>query len=111
MSDLELIKLYANALVVPFVPIREDFGLITLEAFHSRKPVLTCVDSGEPATFVKDGDNGFLCNPSPREMAFKLDYLYQNVDLARRMGECGYNSVQHISWQKVAMKLLQALGV
>ena len=30
------------ALVVPFVPVHEDYGLITIEAFKSGKPVLTC---------------------------------------------------------------------
>ncbi|MFM6311832.1 MAG: glycosyltransferase, partial [Dolichospermum sp.] len=39
VSDEELLDLYANALVIPFVPIREDYGYVTLEAFAHRKPV------------------------------------------------------------------------
>jgi len=110
VSDAQLIQLYANALVVPFVPVREDLGLVTLEAFLSRKPVLTCVDSGEPAHFVTDQSNGFVCPPEPGEIAARLDFLYQNVDAAKRMGECGYAAVEHIKWETVASTLLQSLG-
>jgi len=48
VSDSELLDLYAGALVVPFVPQLEDYGFITIEAFRSQKPVITCSDSGEP---------------------------------------------------------------
>lgn len=110
VSDRELIALYADALVVPFVPIREDFGLVTLEAFLSSKPVITCDDSGEPMHIVRDSETGFICKPSPEEIASRLDYLYQNPDVARRMGEQGKASIGHITWQHVAENLMRSLG-
>ncbi|MFN9557534.1 MAG: glycosyltransferase, partial [Dolichospermum sp.] len=60
VSDEELLDLYANALVIPFVPIREDYGYVTLEAFAHTKPVISCHDSGECLQFVKNGINGFV---------------------------------------------------
>jgi glycosyltransferase involved in cell wall biosynthesis len=111
VSDRELIALYADALVVPFVPIREDFGLVTLEAFLSSKPVITCDDSGEPVHIVRDGETGFICSPSPEEIASRLDYLYQDPDVARRMGEQGRASVEQITWQNVAEDLIRSLGL
>ena len=60
ISDDELIHYYANALAIPFVPIREDYGYVTLEAFASGKPVVTCRDSGEPIHFVKHGETGLI---------------------------------------------------
>ena len=111
VSDRELIELYAGALVVPFVPIREDFGLITLEAFHSGKPVLTCMDSGEPANIVQDGVSGFVCEPVPHVIGEKLEYLFQNPGIAMRMGQQGRESVKHITWQKVANALIKALDI
>ncbi len=110
VSDRQLIDLYAGALVVPFLPIREDFGLVTLEAFLSRKPVITCVDSGEPANMVTDGKTGFVCSASPEEIAARLDLLCQNHDLAKRMGDEGFQSVRDIHWKNVAEALLTSLG-
>lgn len=41
IDDNELVSLYAGALAIPFVSVREDYGYVTLEAFASGKPVLT----------------------------------------------------------------------
>ena len=111
VEDRQLVELYADALVVPFVPLREDFGLVTLEAFLSKKPVITCLDSGEPANIVRHGRSGFVCSPSPREIASRLDYLYENPEVARAMGKEGFESIQHITWENVGLKLLKALSL
>jgi glycosyltransferase involved in cell wall biosynthesis len=111
VSDQELVDLYANALVVPFVPEREDFGFITLESFCSCKPVITCNDSGEPTYIVHDGKSGFICPPDPKEIASKLEYFYDNPEMARKMGIRGKESIQHIKWELVVEKLLSALRV
>lgn len=111
VSDEELTDLYANTLGVPFVPLNEDYGYITLEAFKSKKPVITCVDSGEPTFFVKDTINGFICKPDPKEIAKKIEFLYDNRDKAKEMGEHGYHSIAHITWENVAKELLNALGI
>jgi len=110
VSEEHLYELYRDALVVPFVPLREDFGLVTLEAFRSLKPVITCSDSGEPTRLVQDGESGFICSPNPEAIAEKIRILYYNPDLARKMGECGYHSVEHLTWDRVRDKILSALG-
>ena len=46
-----------------YPPYDEDFGYVTLEAFLSRKPVITATDSGGPNEFVVDGVNGFVRAP------------------------------------------------
>lgn len=109
VSDDMLIELYANALAVPFVPINEDYGYVTLEAFRSEKPVITCADSGEPAHFVKDGESGFVCPPSPKEIAKRINHLCENRELARAMGKKGKLSIEYINWPNVAGRLLSAL--
>jgi glycosyltransferase involved in cell wall biosynthesis len=109
VSDAELIELYARALAVAFVPIGEDFGLVTLEAFSSRKPVITCIDSGEPATIVRDAESGFVCAPDPQAIARRIEMLWDDRDLARRMGDAGVASVAHISWDATARRLLEGL--
>ncbi|NSW92676.1 MAG: glycosyltransferase family 4 protein [Firmicutes bacterium] len=110
VTDQDLVNLYANALVVPFIPIREDFGLVTLEAFRSCKPVITCTDSGEPAYIVHDGETGFVCPPDPEIIGSKLEYLYDHPEIAEDMGIRGSKSIRHITWENVSHKLLSALG-
>jgi glycosyltransferase involved in cell wall biosynthesis len=109
ISDEELIGLYSNALAVPFVPFNEDYGYVTLEAFRSKKPVITCKDSGEPAYFVKNEINGFVCKPSPAELSKKMDFFYYNPETAKQMGERGYLDTVNIDWKNIALKLLSVL--
>jgi glycosyltransferase involved in cell wall biosynthesis len=111
VTDDELAALYANALAVPFVPEREDYGYVTLEAFKSKKPVITCSDSGEPAHFVRNQVNGFVCEPDPREIAERADFLFHRRDNAAAMGLKGYESIAHISWERIVHELINALGM
>ena len=109
VSDHELVSLYADALAVPFVPLREDYGYVTLEAFHSKKPVITCSDSGEPAYFVKEGETGFVSPPNPAEIAKRIECLFDNPTIAAEMGARAYKSIQHITWENVGSQLIEAL--
>lgn len=111
VSDQELLDYYANALAIPFVPVREDFGLVTIEAFRSGKPVLTCTDSGEPTQFVLNGENGFVCPADPEAIAEKIDFLYNNPEEARAMGLKGMESVRGLTWPGIAQSLLSALAM
>src|SRR4029077_4724059 len=60
ITDDELVDQYANALAVPFIPIDEDLGLITIEAQLSGKAVVTCRDSGGPTELLLDGLDGLI---------------------------------------------------
>lgn len=111
VSDKELVDYYANALAIPFVPLREDFGLVTLEAFRSAKPVITCIDSGEPTFFVENGENGFVCPPNPKIIASKIEWLLDHRDQARRMGVAGGKSVKNLTWDIITEKILAALDM
>lgn len=109
VSDVELFDLYAGALAVPFLPLREDLGFITLEAFRSAKPVLTCTDAGEPAFFVDDGVNGFVRSPDASELARCMECWVDQPELAEEMGRRGFESIRHLSWPRVSETLLSAL--
>jgi glycosyltransferase involved in cell wall biosynthesis len=106
VSDAEMLKLYANALAVLFVPKDEDFGYITVEAMLSHKPVIVCTDSGEPALLVQNGRSGFVVEPSAVEIAGAMSLLASNRDLAREMGEHAYRSVPAQSWDDVVQRLI-----
>ena len=106
VSEERLIELYSKSIVVPFVPINEDYGLITIEAFKSKKPVITCNDSGEPTCIVKDGINGFIVEPNPKKIAEKINFFIENPEIAKKMGEVGFNSIKDITWDNVVNNLL-----
>lgn len=108
VDDAALRELYANALAVPFTPKREDYGYITLEAFASGKPVLTCHDSGEASVLVRDGVNGLVCEPRPEALARAMNRLANDRPLAARLGHAGREWVNGLSWDKIAARLIDA---
>jgi glycosyltransferase involved in cell wall biosynthesis len=110
VSDARLAELYANALGVLFTPRSEDLGLITLEAFQSGKPVITCTDSGEPARIVSDGISGYVCRPDPAHIGASMEHLARNPARAREMGSAGRSAIAKITWEHVADALTGALG-
>jgi glycosyltransferase involved in cell wall biosynthesis len=107
VSERELPDLYANALAVYYGPFAEDYGYVTLEAFHSRKAVLTLEDSGGPLEFVLDGVNGFVLPPEPSVIAQKIDLLFGKKLLAEALGIRGFETVARLqlTWDQVVRKL------
>ena len=109
VPDQELPNLYANALAVCFPPIDEDYGYITLEAFLSKKPVVTCRDSGGVLEFVKHGESGLVCNVNPQEIGEAFNTLYHNKSLARDYGVAGFETVKDIKWDHVIDELTKTI--
>lgn len=107
-SDAELIDLYAGAFAVPFVPLREDYGYVTLEAFASGKPVLTCADSGEAAAIVAATQGGIVSPPDPVDLARAIDRLRADPATAVAMGDRGRAWVTGLSWSKIVERLISA---
>ena len=60
----QLVGHLARCRAVCFPAQDEDYGFVTVEAFASRKPVITCTDSGGPSELVHDGGEGLLCAPT-----------------------------------------------
>jgi len=98
---------YARCLGVFFGPLNEDYGFVTAEAFSSRKPVITTVDSGGPAELVRDGESGFVRPPDPDRIAEAFDLLAENRELAEKMGKAGYAFVSGLTWPEAVKKLVQ----
>lgn len=103
----ELVGLYADALAVPFVPLDEDLGLITLEAMCSGKPVLTTRDAGGPTELVVNGVNGFVTAPDPPLLGRALATLAADPASARRMGEAARRTGARVTWERTVAALLR----
>lgn len=108
LTDDEMLGFYAHSLGVFFGSYNEDYGYITLEAMLAAKPVITCIDSGEPVEFVINQETGFVVQPEPEAIAQAVDDLYFHQQRAAEMGKAGlerYHALG-ISWNNVIQKLL-----
>ncbi|MBP1155392.1 MULTISPECIES: glycosyltransferase family 4 protein [unclassified Paenibacillus] len=110
VDDKTLLKLYASCFAVYYAPYDEDYGYVTLEAFLSKKPVITCTDSGGILEFVRDGENGYIRNPIPLHIGEAITNLYeQRKNLCPLLGTMGYERVSGITWDHVIKKITQTL--
>jgi glycosyltransferase involved in cell wall biosynthesis len=107
IDDDRLLELYRETLAVLYPPYDEDFGYVTLEAFLSRKPVVTAIDSGGPNEFVVDGVNGFVREPAPEAFAEAINTLARDRRRAAALGEAGYERARTITWDGVIERLLE----
>lgn len=108
ISEEEKVEWLGGALGCACTPYDEDsYGYVTLEAYHSRKPVITCSDSGGIAILVKHAETGFVTAPTPEGIAAALDQLFENPREASRMGNAGYDLMMTlgINWPSVIQKL------
>lgn len=108
ISEREKAELLSRALACSYLPYDEDsYGYVTLEAYYSCKPVLTCTDSGGITLVVRDGVTGFICEPDARRIARSMDALFLDRNKARQMGEEGYSLVKswNIGWDNVVARL------
>lgn len=72
----------------------EGQPLVILEAWASKKPVVASNVHGVK-DLVENGKTGLLFrHKDPADLANKIDYLLDNKEVAKRMGENGYNLVK-----------------
>ncbi len=101
MPQNEIVK-YLNAADVIVMPSRiESFGIVAAEASSLAKPVIAS-RIGSLSEIVIDGKSGFLVESNPQEIAQKLEALYNNPQLRRKMGRAGSSYVKKFSWDKAA---------
>ena len=105
VDEAALLEHLANCRAVCFPPMMEDYGFVTVEAFASRKPVITCRDSGGPAELVEDGISGFVCQPSPASLAAALKKVSDEAALAERLGAAAFVRGTQLSWASAVQRL------
>ena len=105
VTDEVMLAHYARCRAVVFPPVQEDYGFVTAEAFASRKPVVTCTDSGGPSELVVDGVNGYVTTPAPDALARALRTLSEDAALAERMGQSAFESGARLNWPDTVQSL------
>jgi glycosyltransferase involved in cell wall biosynthesis len=105
LSEGPLVEHLARCRAVCFPPLQEDYGFVTAEAFASSKAVVTCRDSGGPAELVRDGVNGFVCDPTPPSLAAALRKVMDDRALAERMGGAAFVAGAALNWPDAVRQL------
>ena len=110
VSADDLVALYAGCRAAYYAPLNEDYGYVTVEAFLSRKPVVTTADAGGPLEFVTDGETGVVTSPEPDAIAGGIDRLCHLPEARlREMGAAGRARVEDITWDRVIDRLTETL--
>ncbi|MCR4375934.1 MAG: glycosyltransferase [Acidobacteria bacterium] len=110
ISDDQLVDYLATCRAVCFVPKREDYGFVTVEAFSAAKAVVTVDDSGGPAELVVDGVNGRITAPDATALGEALAALASDRALAERLGQQARATAASLRWADVARTLVSANG-
>jgi len=106
LSEEDLLDYLAECRAVCFPTLAEDYGFVTVEAFASRKAVVTCIDSGGPAELVCDGTTGLVCEPNAGAVASALARLMDDAAFAERLGSAAAVWVGQLTWPATLARLL-----
>ncbi len=93
MGDKELCAAYALSDVFVLPSIREGFGLVVVEAWLYKKPVVVSTYAGI-ADLINEGENGLLFDPRDTdELASKIVMVMRSRGgLADKLGERGFKT-------------------
>ena len=108
VDDEHLSALYAKCKAVYYAPVNEDYGLVAVEAFRARKPVLTATDSGGVLDVVTHMRSGFVVKPQPEEIALQIRRVFEESKLAETLGSAGYEDTKHITWPDTIQLLMSS---
>jgi glycosyltransferase involved in cell wall biosynthesis len=106
VDDDALLSYLGECRAVCFTPFDEDYGFVTAEAFASGKGVITCRDSGGPTELVRDGETGFVCEPTPAAVAAALARLTDDRALAERIGTAAAAQAAAMTWPAAVDRLV-----
>ena len=109
ITEQEKVDFLADCLAAAYLPLDEDsYGYPSVEASHARKALLTTTDSGGVLELVRDGDNGYVAEPTPQALAAAMDKLYADRGRTAAMGERALARLDelNISWSHVVKRLL-----
>jgi len=84
----------------------EVMPLSVIEAGASGLPVIALKNSGLEELVI-NGRTGFVLNKNPKEIAEKINYLFQNPKILQKLSLDSYKHAQNFSVEKTTEKLLQ----
>lgn len=106
VNEADLLDYMARCRAVCIPAAAEDYGLVTVEAFASRKAVITCTDSGGPTELVVNGTNGFVVAPEASALAVAIGRVMEDTLLAEQLGAIASQHVSAMTWTRAIDQLL-----
>ncbi|MSU58576.1 MAG: glycosyltransferase family 1 protein [Pedosphaera sp.] len=108
-DDADLVNAYHACDVFALPSLHEPFGIVVLEAWSARRPVVVSRVGGLK-TLVREGETGFFSDPGAADaaavLAEKLARLAAQPELRQTVGDAGWKEVQaHYTWSAVNEKL------
>ena len=97
----EVYSYMKGAKVFAFPSEREGFGIVVLEAFAQKTPVITSNSGGLP--WVNDVGLIFEDN-NLQDLEEKLRLLINNKELRKEIAEKGYEKAKDYTWEKISLK-------
>lgn len=98
----ELSVLYASADLFLFPSVSEAYGNVVLEAMASGLPCVIA-NGGGSKDFIKDGFNGFKCDPyNENDYIDKMQLILSNTRLRNQFVFEGLQYTRRLSWNKLA---------
>lgn len=83
----------------------ESFGMVFLEAWMMRKPVIGNRRCGAVASLISHGEDGFLCD-SAEDTAERIIQLFNNPTMRKEMGKKGQiKTMENFTWDKIARRV------
>lgn len=106
VDEAQLIDLYQKASVFVCPSLKEEFGIVKLEAMACGTPVVSTDVDGLPY-IVENNKNGFIVKAgSPKEMAQAIEKVITDIPLAKQFGENGRKLAEDkFSWKIMASEL------
>jgi glycosyltransferase involved in cell wall biosynthesis len=101
ISDEDKLDLYDAGDVFSMISKTDSFGIVYLEAWLYKNPVLGC-KSRVIEEVIEDGRDGFLLEfDDIDKIADQISFLLRDKELKNRVGEMGYNKVlSKYNWNK-----------
>ena len=110
LTDEELLTHLSHCRAVCFPPVNEDYGFVTVEAFASQKPVITCRDSGGPPNWSPTVSMGSSPIRRPMRSPTRSGKVMRDRTLAERMGQQAHARGAELTWPETVKTLLATVG-
>lgn len=89
LTDSELMELYRKCYAVLYTPLKEDWGLVPLEAASHGKPVVGVNEGGVRESIIHE-KTGLLTDPDTEALANSIQRLAIDEELTRKLGFAGW---------------------
>ena len=105
-DNADLVNAYAAADVFVLPSRHEPFGMVILEAWAAKKPVIAS-NIGGITDFVEDGKNGLLFeNGSETSLGGAMTKIFDDKQLANKLAANGYEESKKYNWKSVTQELI-----